>query len=140
MLFNNVLDFILENTCSSVITTCVITPSAPILNVHIYIYIYLYCLLSSFESMEDLLFFDPYFLPSSVLLPFAAKNTGDTLSFTALIVDGRTHFDRGPFGLGRGDSCFKNLYKLIFALVLVGAFALVHVLCALMNKLHDAAT
>jgi len=87
--------------------------------------------------MEDLLFFDPYFLPSSVLLPFAAKITGDTLSFTALIVDGRTHFDRG---LGRGDSCFKNLYKLIFASVLVGAFALVHVLCALMNKLHDAAT
>ena len=35
----------------------------------------------------------------------------DTLSIAALIVNGETHFDRGPFGLC--DLCLKNLHKLI---------------------------
>ena len=50
-----------------------------------------------------------------MLLSVAVGNTADTLSFAALIVDGGTHFDKGPFGLGRGDSRLKNLYKLMSA-------------------------
>ena len=58
-----------------------------------------------------------------MLLPGAAENTADTLSFAVLIIDGRTHFDRGPFKLGRSDSCLKNFYKLVCTSVLVDAFA-----------------
>jgi len=50
-----------------------------------------------------------------VLLSVAVDNTADTLLFAALIVDGGTHFDKGPFGLGRGDSRLKNLCKPISA-------------------------